>query len=140
MREELMDMQRQEIIDYHKPSAQKNKIPTVLAVLGGIIFIINGIILGLYGLRVAVQIFEASLSVGLVMAFTGIGWIILAPAITAFGAFALFESIEDITNKFEYWIKAIGLFILGVLGPNILYLIVSFVSLLIASFIGNIVK
>lgn len=119
---------------------KEKKIPIILVILGSIIFIINAIILAIYSLGVAVQIFDASIAVGLVMALTGIGWLVFVPSMVALAPFGLYESISSIQNKFEYWTKAIAIFALGSIAPHLVYVATAFITLLIASILENFIN
>lgn len=101
-------------------------------VIGVILIVLNALYLGFLGILLMIAIFQASLAAGLVLALTSIGFMLCFPgAAVGFSSLGWFEILDNAHNKFELWLKAIGLFIASIVGSWVTYWIGSWIVVVI---------
>lgn len=117
-----------------------SQIPTALQYIGGGIITLNALFLGLWGLGLLVQIFSASVIIGIIMLVTVVGFIPFVPMYVGFASLGWIENIPSHLSKFEYWTKVILLFIAGIILPYITFWLATLVTLMIVSFLSGFIK
>ncbi len=112
------------------------RVSKVLITVLAIPAILNIIFVGLYCLGTAVQIFKASIPVGLVLTLIGLGPAILASPIYSFFMLGgLFEEIVTVKNNWEFWLKAVLLYVGLYVVPWIVYVISGTILISVANWL-----
>lgn len=127
------------LLDNKQQLNQVNEMPRAFVVAGAILLILNAVYVGILGFGVIGEVFSISLSVGLIMMLTAVGFIPLLPLWLGVASLSWFETIPVNLSKFEYRTRVIMYFIGGVTAPYLLYVFSTFTTLILAAFVSSLV-
>lgn len=132
--------QPEQVLENNLPTQKTHEIPRPLAIVGASLLVLNALYLGLWGFAVLGEVFAVSVSVGLVMLFTAVGFIPFAPLWLGIASLTWFERIPVQVSAAQYRIRVALCFFAGIVGPYLLYTFTTFATLIIAAAISNFVQ
>lgn len=128
-----------EVLNSNINAKRTNKIPKIVAILGSIPIILNGIWIALSCLAFLGATFGANTVLGFILILTPLGWILTLPVYAVILAFSWFD-IPKNYSAFEYRTRVFLYFLAALALPWLVYYLVILFDGFILGFIGSFLK